>query len=214
MIVHFPKTTMSKPIIGLAGGIGSGKSVVAGMLADCGCGVIDADNLAHQCLDTPDVIEKIQEWWGESVVTDGAPNRKEIAKIVFTDSVELKRLEGLLYPKIGQRQTRAIMEYDKDDSILGIVLDAPKLYEAGIDELCDAVIFVRTCRETRISRAVWIRGWTESQLFNRETMQKSLKKKEESADYVVENDSTLDALRSQLEQVFSSILSSRASSCF
>lgn len=208
---------MGKPIIGLVGGIGSGKSTVAEILADCGCGVIDADKLAHELLGG--VVETIQEWWGDSVVTDDVPNRKEIAKIVFADADELKRLEGLLYPLIRRQQTRFIAEYNKDDSILGIVLDAPKLYEAGIDELCDAVIFIKTCRDTRISRAIWIRGWTESQLFNRETMQKSLKKKEESADYVVENDSTLGALRSQVEQVFSSILegvsrSSRASSCF
>lgn len=197
-----PRT--NKPIIGLAGGIGSGKSVAADILADFGCGVIDADKLAHELLGG--VVETIRGWWGDSVVTDGAPNRKEIAKIVFSDPVELKRLEGLLYPLIAARQKLNIAEYDADDLILGIVLDAPKLYEAGVDKLCDAVIFVKTCRDTRISRVVWIRGWTESQLFNRETMQKSVKKKEESSDYVVENDSTLGELRSQLEQVFSLIL--------
>ncbi len=195
---------MGKPIIGLAGGIGSGKSVVADMLADCGCGVIDADKLAHEFLGY--VVETIQEWWGDSVVTVGVPNRKEIAKIVFSDPVELKRLEDLLYPLIADRQKLIIAEYDADNSILGSVLDAPKLYEAGVDKLCSAVIFVKTCRDTRISRVVGIRGWTESQLFSRETMQKSVKKKEESADYVIENNSTLGILRSQVEHAFSSIL--------
>ena len=198
-----------KPIIGLSGGVGSGKSAVADILADCGCGVIDADKLAHESLE--DVVEIIRGWWGDSVVTDGAPNRKEIAKIVFgyqrgSEATELKRLEDLLYPLIAARQRVIIAEYNADDSILGIVLDAPKLYEAGADTLCDAVIFVKARRLTRISRVMGIRGWTELQFCKREAMQKSVDEKEASADYVVKNNSNLGALRSQVEQVFSSIL--------
>ena len=199
---------MGKPIIGLVGGIGSGKSLVAGMLADCGCGVIDADSLAHQCLDTPDCIKKIQEWWGDSVIAShGVPRSKKIAEIVFADPVELKRLEDLLYPLIGARQQIMIADFDADNSITGIVLDAPKLYEAGADRLCDAVIFVKADREVRVSRVVEIRGWTDFQLDQRENMQDSLAMKEEKADHVIENNSGTDILRSQLNRVFSSIVS-------
>ncbi len=201
------RNQMDKPIIGLVGGVSSGKSVVADMLADCGCGVIDADSLAHQCLDTPDCIKKIQEWWGESVIAShGVPRSKKIAEIVFADPAELKRLEDLLYPLIAARQKVMIADYVADDSILGIVLDAPKLYEAGVDKLCDAVIFVKANQATRISRVVGIRGWTDFQLAQRERMQDSLAMKEERSDYVVKNDSDLGALRSQVEQTFSSIL--------
>lgn len=196
-----------KPIIGLAGGIGSGKSVVADMLADCGCGVIDADKLAHELL--ADATELIRKWWGDSVITGGLPNRKKIAEIVFANPVELKRLEDFLHPLIALRQKFIIAEYNVDNSILGIILDAPKLFEAGSDKLCDAVIFVKSSRETRISRVVGIRGWTESQLCDREIMQESVRKKEDIADYVVDNNSDLGSLRSQVEQAFSSIRASQ-----
>lgn len=204
---------MAKPIIGLVGGIGSGKSVVAGMLKSLGCGVVDADKLAHEFLE--DVVETIRKddldqhlvspWWGDSVVTDGVPNRKEIAEIVFADATELKRLEDLLYPLIAARQKVMIAEYEADDAIRAVVLDAPKLYEAGVDKICDAVIFVQTSREARVLR-VKSRGWTESQLSKRESMQDSLAAKKASADYVVRNNADVGLLKFQVERVFLSIL--------
>ncbi len=202
----------NKPVIGLSGGIGSGKSLVAKMLTSLDCGVIDADKIAHELLSDSEICETIHGWWGDSVVMDGAPHRiwypnhKGIATIVFADPAEMKKLEDLLFPKIRQRQAVLIAEHDEDESIRAIVLDAPKLYEAGVDSLCDAVIFVKSDRKSQIAR-IEARGWTEAQLIQREDMQLPLSTKEEKADHVVENNSSMDALRSQVDKVFSFIMS-------
>lgn len=196
------QTMKTKPIIGISGGIGAGKSLVAEMLKSLGAAVIDSDSLAHQCLGTLDCRRQIKEWWGESVISShGLPRNKKIAEIVFADAVELKRLEDLLFPRIKRLQENIIAVHNANESIRAIILDAPTLYEAKADSLCDAVIFVKCDREARVSR-IEARGWTEAQLTQREDMQYPLSLKEEKADHVVENNSDLDALQSQVEQAF------------
>src|SRR6266478_6420926 len=90
-----------KPIIGIAGGIGSGKSFVAGLLGELGCEVIDSDAQVRAAYGEPEVRQTLREWWGESVIgADGSPDRAGIARRVFGDPLERKRLEGLLHPRV------------------------------------------------------------------------------------------------------------------
>ena len=106
---------------------------------------------------------------------------------------------------IAARQKIIIAEYKADDSIRAIVLDAPKLYEARVDQLCEAVIFVKAFHEARVSR-IKARGWTDFQLTQREAMQDSLTSKEARSDYIIENNSNLDILNFQVKKVFSCML--------
>lgn len=200
---------MKKPIIGLAGGIGAGKTSVARILESLGAGVIDFDGLAHEVLCEPKIAAALRRWWGNSICSpDGTPDREAIASIVFCDSGELARLEALLYPRIRQR-CRDLLA-DAESGARAMVLDAPKLYEAGLDKLCDAVIFVEANEATRIGRVARSKGWTKEELRRREKLQKPLDIKKASADHVVINQFGIGELRPQVERILSLVMASFA----
>src|SRR5688572_14114774 len=126
-----------KPIIGLAGGIGAGKSTVAALLQDLGAGLISSDRLNHEELDRPEVRDQLRCWWGETVFTpDGQINRDAIRNIVSRDAEARRRLEQLVHPRIARRREALIVQYNADPQIRAIVLDSPLLFEAGLADRC------------------------------------------------------------------------------
>lgn len=198
-----------KPIIGLTGGIGAGKSTVARIFESLGAAVIDFDRLAHEQFLDRSVIETLCEWWGEGVLTsDGSVDRQAVAAIVFEDPKQLARLEGLLYPRIGRARKDLVASFDGDPSVRAVVLEAPKLFEAGLAETCDAVIFVEADDEIRVRRVASSRGWPESELRRREKLLQPLDSKRTNADYLVANNSDIDDLRPKVERVLSAVLAS------
>lgn len=199
----------SKPIIGLTGGIGAGKSSAARVLVALGAAIIDSDRLAHEQLREPEVMAALRAWWGDEVLqSDGSVDRKAVAAIVFNDADALARLENLLYPRIAVQRDRLIGKYDADPSVRAVVLDTPKLIETGLNRTCDAVIFIDARREVRFARVLESRGWSMNELDRREKLQNALDKKRELADYIVVNNSDVEGLRSSVEQTLSSILAS------
>lgn len=182
---------------------------MARILESLGAVVIDSDQLAHELLGDPEVVATLRRWWGESVfTTDGTADRQAIARIVFADASELTRLEELLYPKIRQRREALLAGYHADPAVRAVVLDAPKLHEAGLDALCDIIVFVEAERSDRMRRLADSRGWTEEEVTKRENLQNPLDTKEASADHVVANNSGVEELRIVVERVFSSVLAS------
>lgn len=199
----------TKPIIGLAGGIGAGKSSVARVFETLGAAVIDFDRLTHEQLRHPKVVTKLRRWWGDDICTAaGGVDHQAVASIVFDDPTQLSRLEGLLYPRLARRRAELLAVYERDPAVVAVVLDAAKLYEAGLDKLCNAVVFVEAERALRLQRLAETRGWTDAELTRRENLQNALDKKRHLADYVVVNHSGIDHLRPQVERVFSSVLAS------
>ena len=200
----------AKPIIGLVGGIGAGKSTVARLLESLGAAVIDSDRLAHEELARPESVARLRKWWGDGILgTDGSVNRRKIAEIVFHDPAELKKLEDFLYPRIHRIREDWVDRYLADPAVTAIVLDAPKLYEAGLGEYCDAVIFVNADWPVRRERVRVTKGWPEAELRNRENLQIPLDDKKAKADYIVVNSSGRDELRREVERVFSEILAAK-----
>lgn len=210
-------TKAGKPIIGIAGGIGSGKSTVAAILCDLGAKVIDADRINHEELDSPGVLETLVGWWGEAVLAPGSggsgstvrrgANRSAIREIVRENPAELGRLERLVHPRIARRSEELLAAYDRDPEVRAIVWDAPLLYEVGLAERCDCVVFVNADEPTRLKRVRQTRGWDLEDLRRLQASQKPLDFKRNRADYTVENNSDTDDLRRQVERVFSRILS-------
>lgn len=200
-------TRSTKPVIGLVGGVGSGKSTVARIFAELGAAVIDSDRLGHEQLQRPEVLSQLRSWWGPQVVTAaGVADRSAISRIVFHDAAELSRLEALLHPLIDQRRKELVADLERDPAIRAVVLDAPKLLEAGLSGVCDRVVFVDSPREQRLRRVAETRGWSEDELNRRENLQFSLDKKRSMSDDVIVNHSDIEALRHEVEQVFSAIL--------
>lgn len=194
-------------VLGLAGGIGSGKSTVARLLAEAGVAVIESDHLNRQELACPEVVAKIVEWFGESVRDEqGFVRREKLASIVFEDASARSRLEALLHPRIAARREVLIEQFMADPAIRAIALDSPLLLETGLDRRCDVVIFVEASDPDRCRRVQAERGWSPQQWQEREKLQEALDIKRSRADHIVTNNSGLDELRSQVKSLLSTLL--------
>jgi dephospho-CoA kinase len=188
-------------VVGLIGGIGSGKSQAAQMLRDLGATVLDADAIGHQVLRQGEVIDALVRRFGERILTpQGEISRRDLAKIVFAPGHEADRrfLEQLTHPRIGQRLKEALAELEASwDPPPVVVLDAALLLEAGWDRYCDKILFIDAPRDLRLERAV-ARGWSAEQFSAREAAQWPLEEKRRRAQIVIRNARTLENLRQVL----------------
>lgn len=196
-----------QPIIGLAGGIGSGKSSVSKLMASMGGLVIDADAAARAALDEPAVQAELVAWWGPKILdAQGRVDRREVAARVFDNEKELRRLEELVHPIVAEKRRQAIAAARKNPDIRFIVLDVPLLFEVGVDDECDRVVFVEADRATRLERLKRARGWEESELDRREKRQMALDKKRSLADDIIVNNADEAECRSQVRRLIDRIL--------
>lgn len=194
--VQTASTMNPKPflIIGLVGGIGAGKSAVAAALGEQEFLVVDSDKEAKAALDLPSVRDRLVAWWGEGVVgADGRVDRRRVAEIIFESPADRARLEGLVHPLV-KANRGALASRARQDGKRGVIVDAPLLFEAGVDRECDFVVFVDAPFEQRLAR-VKARGWDEAELSRREKAQLSLQEKRTRADAVIRNEGTLNDLR-------------------
>jgi dephospho-CoA kinase len=200
-------------VIGLSGGIGAGKSTVARLLAELGAAIIDSDVLNTEVLAEPSTVRELRNWFGDKTLgKDGAVDRKALADILFADDEARQRVERLLHPRIAARRAALEARYQADDQVSAIVLDSPLLYESQLDRHCDRVIFVEADDACRYARASAGRGWSRQEHVRRENVQKGLDFKRTRADYIVQNNSSMDVLRRQVHEVFSQIITSVAES--
>ena len=194
-----------KPIIGLIGAIGAGKSAVAAALAKRGGVVVDADKLGHEVLELPDVKQQLADRWGSEVLKDdGTVNRRAIGSIVFQDLTERHALEAIVFPAIRKRAEEAITKLQADDRIRFVVLDAAVMLEAGWHDACDKIVFIDAPRDIRIQRLATRSGWTEAELAMRESAQLPLDVKRARADVVIMNAGSLEELQNHVDRVLKS----------
>jgi dephospho-CoA kinase len=196
-------------IIGLLGGVASGKSQVARLFRRQGAEVLDADMVGHEVLRMPNVREAIRHHFGAAVFgPDGQVNRPALGRIVFSTSPnapqELAVLEALTHPHI-RRQLRGQADRMLADGVPVVILDAPVLLKAGWNDLCDALVFVDCPEPVRRARAV-ARGWTPEDFAAREGAQASVESKRALADFVVDNSGSLGYTQSQIEQVWQTLV--------
>jgi dephospho-CoA kinase len=196
-----------KPIIGILGGLGSGKSTVAAEFAKLGCAIIDADKIAHELLDEPSVKEKVISYFGQAVLDHtGKINRKKLANVVFADGDKLSTLNRILHPLVLARAEQLIGQYNRQQKVRAIVLDMPLLVEVGWDKRCERLIFVNCDRKKRLKRAKKMGLFDENQLKVRENFQISLDKKAAITDNTIDNNSGFSALARQVADIFSYIV--------
>jgi dephospho-CoA kinase len=196
-----------KPIIGIAGGIGSGKSFVAQLFGELGCVVISSDDQVREAYRDPRVIRALQQWWGDEVLTtDGQVNKRVVAAKVFGQPAERERLENLLHPMVNEARERVMARAMDDPAVAAFVWDTPLLFETGLDKKCDAVVFVEAPQTVRLARVQGSRGWDAGELSRRENSQMPLDTKRKLSQYVLENTADADAVRSQVRAVLSRIL--------
>jgi dephospho-CoA kinase len=191
----------ARPVIGLAGGIGSGKSEVARILHSLGCLVIDSDKEAKEALDRPPVRDQLVKWWGASILKpEGKVDRKAVANIIFKNDKDRAALEALVHPLV--RAHRA--ELKRSAAAAGapaVVIDAPLLFEAGVDGECDAVIFVDASREKRLERVKAMRGWDEAEFDRRERAQLPLDEKRRRSTFTIRNEGIAGDMAPEVQSI-------------
>jgi dephospho-CoA kinase len=186
-------------IIGLVGGVASGKSRVGQMLAEHGARLLDADRIGHEVVaqDARVRFQLLERWGGAILAGDGSIDRAAIAGRVFGDSAQAAAerdfLENVLHPEI-RRRVDEELRWMAANGIQAVVVDAPLLLEAGWGPMCDVVLMVDASRPTRLARALK-RGWTEAHFDEREAAQWPMVKKREAADVVINNDGSEEELR-------------------
>ena len=200
---------LTMEIVGLLGGVASGKSLVAAALARLGAGVLDADRAGHEVLRLPEVIDAARKRWGEAVLgPDGQIDRRRLAAVVFSGPPqgpeERKFLEKLTHPRIGARLQEEARRLEAAGCRVA-VLDAPLLLEAGWDTLCHRLVFVDAPRPIRLARAL-ARGWSEREFAEREGVQESVDSKRKRADVVVDNSGSPEETQAQVERLWASLV--------
>jgi len=189
------------PIIGLTGGVGSGKSSVARILKSKGAVVVNADAIARELLQPGrPAFEEVRSRFGDKVIAaDGSLDRRALARIVFSDPAARHDLEAITHPKIISEAARLIDEIEASEIV---ILEAPLLFEARAEVEkavpLDGLIVVASRPEDQIERLVRGRGMSPEDVRARMASQASLEEKLGGADYVIENYGTLEDLEAEV----------------
>lgn len=197
----------TKPVIGLLGAIGSGKSSVASAFADLGCAVIDADKMALELLFQQDIIDQLRSLFGSDILNfDGAIDRTKLAKKAFSNEASLEQLTAIIHPPVLHQAQLLLNQYFVAPGVPAVVLDVPLLMETGWHTRCDALVFVDCLPETRYQRVVKKGRFSPDEIKKRENFQISLDKKKEIAQYIVQNNSDLSDMADQVARIYSAVL--------
>ncbi|MFW6230167.1 MAG: dephospho-CoA kinase [Halanaerobium sp.] len=193
-------------IIGLTGGIATGKSTAAEYLEKKGARIIDADQISHK------ISQKGEKGWQlvvdefgtEILQENGEFDREKLGEIVFSDPAKRKKLESLLHPLIIYEMKEQAHQYLEKDEI--VVFMAPLLYEAGLDRFCDQVWVIDSSEETQIKRLKMRNNFSREEALKRINSQMPLKEKKIKADISIENNSTIADLKSKLDLYWERVL--------
>lgn len=199
---------MALTVVGLTGGIASGKSTVSSLLKDKGAAIIDADEIAKEIMSKgKPVWVNVVNHFGEQILNDDKSDidRKKLADIVFSDRVKLEALNSLTHPEILKEIKKQLENYKKAGRKV-IVIDAALLLESGLDALVDEVWLVAVDEKTQIKRLIMReKDMAHAQALNRIKSQMPLKEKLKYANRVIDNNAGIEETREQIDEIWREI---------
>ena len=193
-------------VIGLTGGIASGKSTVTKLLIDKGVKVLDADQIVRQ-MQQPNtkLLKQLAEVFGDQMILeDGHLNRQELGQLIFNDKRAKETLDQIMKPLIREKLLEEIEEVKIHQESM-VVLDLPLLYEFELQSLVDDTIVVYVSRETQVRRLMERDQIDEAYALAKINSQMSLDKKRELANFVLINEGTMSELRTQFETLYETL---------
>lgn len=189
-------------VIGLTGGIASGKSTVSQMIKEKGIRVVDADIIAKEAVSkgSPALHQIVQTFGEEVLLPNGELNRQQLGAIIFSDEEKRKKLNAIVHPEV-----RKEMLKQRDEGVSNqetfVVLDIPLLFESKLEGLVDRIIVVYTTPDLQLSRLMNRNDLSEEEALKRIHSQQPLEEKCQKADRVIENTKDLAFIRKQLENI-------------
>jgi len=194
-------------LVGLTGGIATGKSTVAKMFKRCGAIVIDADKLAREVVEPgKPALGAIVRTFGESILRpDRSLDRHALGAIVFGNRTKLRRLERIIHPHVAREQQRLMRRIAKRKPHAVVIYEVPLLFEAGVDKRVDKIIVVTADQATQIARLKKRNGLSRAEAIRRIRSQMPLAKKIQRADHVLNGTLPRPSLRRQVGQLLKSL---------
>ncbi len=187
-------------ILGLTGGIGTGKSTVAKMLREKNIPVVDTDSISKEIIEYPEVIEKIKAEISSKIFNnENKLDRKKLSEIVFENKDKLKKLNEIMHPVILKKMWEEVEKLKKDYKI--IVVDIPLLFEINMENEVDKVLLIYSSKEIQIERIMNRDGRTREEAIKIINSQMPLYKKREKSDYIIQNNDSLEKLKKNLDKV-------------
>ncbi|MGI5920744.1 MAG: dephospho-CoA kinase [Syntrophomonadaceae bacterium] len=195
-------------IIGLTGGIASGKSTVARVLKDLGAILLDADELAHQVIEPhKPAWEEIVKEFGQHIINpDQSINRDRLGTIVFNDPKRLQHLNEIVHPRVIETYEHDIAEIRKVHPDAVVVMDVPLLFETHMEDMCDQVWVVWVDRQTQIERLMHRNNYTREEALARINSQMPLDEKARQANVVIDNSNSIKETEKTTARYFNDII--------
>ena len=192
-------------ILGVTGSFGCGKSTVLDLFRAASWRIADADAICRKLYDDPagDFAAACRRNWGEAFFSDGRFDRAKIARVVFADPAELKKLTAIIYPHL-ERELDAFVRDARRDGVDAAV-EVPLLYENGMEKRFDAVLTVWAPAELRHERLRKLRNFDDAEIRRREALQMDADEKLERADYALINSGNAAELKAEFEELLSKI---------
>lgn len=187
-------------ILGLTGGIGTGKSTVVNMLKEKGIPVVDTDLISREVIEYPEIIEKIKlEISNEVFDFNNKLDRKKMSEIVFENQEKLKKLNEIMHPEILKKMWDEVEELKKNYKI--IVVDVPLLFEINMEKEVDKILLIYASKEIQLKRIMERDGRTREEAVKIISSQMPLYKKREKSDYIIQNNDSLEKLEKNLDKI-------------
>ena len=194
-------------LVGLTGGVATGKTTVAKMFQQCGASIIDADLLARQVVEPgKPAWRAIVKLFGETVLKrDRSINRQVLGSIIFSNANQRRQLERIIHPRVAREQARVTKAIARKYPKAVVIYEVPLLFEVGVDKRVDKIIVVIADQATQIARLKKRNGLSRTEAIRRIQAQIPLAKKIHRADHVLNGASSRPLLRKQVRQLFKSL---------
>jgi dephospho-CoA kinase len=191
--------------LGVTGGLGSGKSSACQRLKEKGAVIFDADNIAKEILQTvPEVQEKISEVFGEAIIKNGVVDNQKLAVIAFSNEENQATLNNIIHPFV-------IKEFEKKHESMQnreglLVIDAPLIFESGLDSHLDYTVLIYATYKLRITRAIRRGNLSREQILKRMDLQMPEEAKRELASFVIENNGSVEHLYEEIDKLYNELV--------
>jgi len=199
---------MGRLLIGLTGTFGSGKTTVAGLFAECGAAIVDADAIARRVVEPgAPALEEIRRVFGEEfILPNGELDRKRMAALVFPSRKQREMLEAIVHPRVCEEMDRQVRSLDAAPAKTGkprvVVMNIPLLFESNLTHMVRKIVVVTADEAERFRRVRNRDGLSESQVLQRLASQWSQRDKAARADYIIENSGSIESTRAQVRHLY------------
>ncbi|TXC90180.1 dephospho-CoA kinase [Metabacillus litoralis] len=194
-------------VIGLTGGIASGKSTISSMLQEKGIRVVDADHIARVVVEVgePAYNQIVEEFGIEILKEDKTINREKLGTIIFSDENKRQTLNSIVHPAVRKEMLKQVEE-EKNKQSNAVVLDIPLLFESKLTHIVDKTLLVYVDQETQMKRLMKRNGYNEEEAKMRMDSQLPLYEKRELSDYIIDNNGSIESTKKQLNDLLEKIL--------